>query len=171
MIIDCGAGLVVRQAVFLQPPFVSNPHDKVEPGQQVPGQWTAVPGMSAALEIDVHGLLEICGHVGMQIEGNPANPDDRPDPDDKFMLGVALQLDGQLVRDPMGTQATANVMRDWHYYDGVFCWAVQVDPGAHLVEVMARAQPKRGAGDDSLAYYKECQYSGALIKVLGKAAA
>ena len=163
MIVDCGTGLVLKQAVFLQPPFTSNPHDKVEAGQRVPKDWTPVPGMTVKLDVDSPGLIEVGGHIGFQIE---AAPGERAETDDKFMLGIALQLNGRSVREPMGTQATANEVRDTHYHDAAFFWAVPIELGTHVVEVMARAQPKRGA-DDCLVYLKERHYHGAIVKVFG----
>jgi hypothetical protein len=129
-------------------------------GQRVAPEWRAVPGMSAVVEVDGPGLIEIQGHVGFQIE------DKRCDQSDKFMLGIALEVDGRLVRAPIGTQATENEIRDTHYHDAVFTWTLPVEPGLHRIEVLARAKVKR-AERGCAVYFKERQYHGAVVKVYG----
>ena len=167
MIVNFTPGLVLREFRGLQPPFTSNPHDSLAPGQKVSNDgWAVIPGMWADLSIESPGLIEVAGHVGFQIEGAPG---EKAEIDDKFMIGVALQFNGKLVREPIGTMATMNEVRDTHYHDMAFIWALPVKPGKVKIEIVAWAAPKRGA-EDAVAYFKERDYSGAVVKVFGSPA-
>ena len=132
------AGLVLVQAIFLQPDFPTNPRDGGEPEQQVSRVWRTVPGMEYEIMLEDDGLVEVTGHLGFQFE------DKRCDRDDKFMTGIALAINGSHVRAPIGTYATQNAQRWQHYRDMPFSWVVPLERGEHVIELMAVAVRRAG---------------------------
>jgi hypothetical protein len=153
------AGLVLVQAIVLQPDFPTNPHDGGEPAQQVSQNWVTVPGMEYEITLEGDGLVEITGHLGFQIE------DKRCGRTDTFMTGVALAINGQIVRAPIGTHATQNAQRWQHYRDMPFSWALPLERGEHVIELVARAMPKGAAKKRCTAWFKQSHYSGMTVKV------
>jgi hypothetical protein len=107
------AGLVLVQAIVLQPDFPTNPGDGDEPEQQVSRDWRAVPGMEYEITLEDDRLIEITGHLGFQIE------DKRCDPDDTFMTGIALAINGKQARALIGTHATQNAQCRQHYREQI----------------------------------------------------
>ena len=154
------AGLVLVQAIVLQPDFPTNPHGGGEPEQQVSRVWRTVPGMEHEITLEDDGLVEVTGHVGFQFE------DKRCDPDDKFMTGIALAINGIQVRVPLGTLATQNAQRWQHYQDVPFSWLVPLERGEYVIELMAIAVPKgKAIFSGCQAWFKQTQYNGMAIKV------
>ena len=153
------AGLVLVQAIFLQPGFTADPGDHPQPGQQVSAAgWGNVPGMSATVTLDDDGLIEVAGHLGFQFE------DQRYcEMDDLFMVGVALFIDGRMVRSPASSMRTENARYWQHYQDVAFSWSTPLEAGRHSIQVRAWVIP--WGGHSCRAYYKAQQYSGATLKV------
>jgi hypothetical protein len=154
------AGLVLMQAIFLQPDFPTNPGDGGAPEQQVSRGWSSVPGMEYEIILEDDGLIEITGHLGFQIE------DKRCDRDDTLLTGIALAINDILVRAPIGTYATQNVQRWQHYRDMPFSWVLPLERGEHVVQLKARAVAKgRAAINGCSAWFKQSHYSGMTIRV------
>ncbi|MGH6899551.1 MAG: hypothetical protein ACREJ5_23865 [Geminicoccaceae bacterium] len=154
------AGLVLVQAILLQPDFPTNPGDGGGREQRVSRDWRAVPGMEYEINLEDDGLVEITGHLGFQIE------DKRCDRDDTFMTGIALAINGQQVRAPIGTYATQNAQRWQHYQDMPFSWVLPLERGEHVIQLMARAVAKgRAIINRCRAWFKQSHYSGMAIRV------
>jgi hypothetical protein len=155
------AGLLVVQAITLQPDFTLNPSPakdgRAEIGQRLsPHGWRTVPGMSAQISLESAGMIDVAGHLGFQIEGP------RCEGDQRVMIGVALAINRGLVREPIGAMSTRNVMRQQHYADVAFAWSLPLEPGDYLVEIKAWGNPLHR---ECRAYHKQGHYSGATIKV------
>ena len=155
------AGLLVVQAITLQPDFTLNPSPakdgRAEIGQRLsPHGWRTVPGMSAQIGLESAGMIDVVGHLGFQIEGP------RCKRDQMVMIGVALAINGRLVREPIGAMSTRNVMRQQHYSDVSFAWSLPFEPGDYKIEIKAWGLPLH---DGCRAYHKQGHYSGATIKV------
>ena len=155
------AGLMLVQAITLQPDFALNPSPakdgRAEIGQRLsPHGWRSVPGMSARIGLESAGMIDVVGHLGFQIEGP------RCERDQLVMIGVVLAINGRLVREPIGTMSTRNLMRELHYADVAFAWSLPLEAGDYLVEIKAWGYPLHR---ECRAYHKQGHYSGATIKV------
>jgi hypothetical protein len=116
--------------------------------------------MEYEITLEDDGLVEVTGHVGFQFE------DKRCDPDDKFMTGIALAINGRHVRSPLGTFATQNAQCWQHYRDMPFSSLVPLERGEHVIELMAVAVPKgRSILSGCQAWFKQSHYNGMAIKV------
>jgi hypothetical protein len=146
------------QLYVVQPPFEANPDtEQPEPGQRVPQGWRGVEGMVVEVETGGPALARISGHLGFQV----ANRGGDCQHEDRFMLAIALTINGSMVP---GTQATENVARAEHYHDAPFHWVVMLEEGDHILQLEARAMPK--GEHDCRAYIKEQQYSRLQVEVL-----
>jgi hypothetical protein len=155
------AGLLLVQAITLQPDFALNPSPlkdgRAEIGQRLsPHGWSTVPGMSAQIGLESPGMIDVVGHLGFQIEGP------RCKRDQMVMIGVVLAINGRLLRAPIGTMSTRNVTRRQHYADVGFAWSLPLEPGDDLVEIKAWGDPLH---PECRAYHKQGHHSGATIKV------